>query len=153
MKMRIRDEAAGARGGLYIYVNPEDGHRIQHGNVGHTIRMAREYRRLNNYPIGIAWDDDVVQNICQNTPPPSCVEDGPPSIAARAVNLAGSLASWAVQGFSVRSKEEAERIWDICKSCEHYSGSRSVFKIACKRCGCSSVKVALNGTKCIIGKW
>lgn len=153
-KMRIRDEAGGARGGLYIFVNPEDGHRIEHGNVGIVIRRALEYRRLNNYPITSQWDDDVVQNICAHTPEPSCVPEGEtPSMTHRAMSFASAMAQWVAAGLPVRDKAELERVSGICQSCEYYGGSRSIFRIACKKCSCSGLKQYLQTSRCPAGKW
>lgn len=153
MPLKFRDVAAGAKGGMYRYKNAEDGFVLEHPNVGELENRAIKYRRTNDYPVGVNWSEDFEANVCENTPPPTCIEAGPPNLAIRAANLAIALGRWASQGFPTRTTEEVEGIMLICKACEHYGGERGLLKIACRKCGCSRKKQSLRSEHCPIGKW
>jgi hypothetical protein len=72
-----------------------------------------------------------------------------PSLPEQAANFASALNKHAVDGFSHRTNEEAENIFEtICKPCEHFRKGR------CKICGCHlAAKTAWKTAHCPIGKW
>jgi len=86
---------------------------------------------------------------CSGPPDPS--KRGPgASLAQKAVNFAGSMASVAADGFRRISDEEAAARLAICYDCPEYlPGSHS-----CNKCGCPlSFKPTLRAVVCPLGKW
>jgi hypothetical protein len=137
----------------FTYINPEDGHIIKLPTYVQTKNAARDYRKWNNYPIGSAWNDQFEANTCKNTPGDVCVDFTPPTLAERLETLAKALAAAAADGFSVAPSAEVERRHAICKECNYYGGQRGLFKLACKKCGCSGLKLHLQSSHCPANRW
>lgn len=73
-----------------------------------------------------------------------------PSLARQAVNLAGSLASHAVNGLATVSEEEKARRLAICRRCPSYDPCQA----RCRECGCyMDAKAAWESEACPLGKW
>lgn len=71
-----------------------------------------------------------------------------PSIAQKAVNLAGDLGKWAAAGFPVSAEEERNRKLSICQKCDRFDGQK------CRECGCiCSWATWLDTKKCPLQKW
>lgn len=150
---RLKDDSTVPPGGVFPYVNPEDGYRIESHAFGVLEDKVKSYRKANHYPIGSNFHQDFEKIVCQNLHPDCCFEYEPPSPAQRAKQAAFALINWAKQGFKVRSEEEINTIRAICEVCPFYSGKSGLFKIACGACGCGGLKLAMEGTKCPKGKW
>lgn len=152
---KIRDEAAPPPGGEYIYVNIEDGVEIRHSQVEVCQRRAKEYRLLNNYPIGSNWQQDFIDNVCSHGRPFTCIDSEPPSVTTRLAAFATAIARWAKQGLPTRTPEEVDGILSTCRACTEYGGETGVLKIICGKCGCSRVKVAMSTEHCPLNppKW
>lgn len=73
-----------------------------------------------------------------------------PSIAAQAVGLAGSLATWARAGFPITPAAERARRRGICTACPEFDSRAR----RCRKCGCfGELKPWLGTAACPLGKW
>lgn len=153
MPLKPKNPDAPAKGMLWHYVNAEDGHKISTLHYDTLKKKVRDYRRLNQYPVGSNFDSDFDANICSHADSNDCYDDTVPPLTKRAVKFAKAMVNWATSGFKTRSKEEVDRIMDICEGCEYFSGENSPFKVGCKKCGCSSKKVYLATESCPVNKW
>lgn len=153
MPLKPKNPDAPAKGMLWKFKNPEDNHFLQALHYDALKKKVRDYRRLNNYPIGSNFDSDFDANLCSHADSNDCYDDTIPPLTKRAVKFAKAMVNWAGSGFKTRSKEEVERVMNICEGCEHYTGESSPFKIACRRCGCSAKKLYIATEKCPIGRW
>jgi hypothetical protein len=77
-----------------------------------------------------------------------------PSLAAKAVNVARSVAKHVAAGMPKATDEQIAERFAICQTCEHYDGK------ACKQCGCPVVrekkffsKLSWANESCPVGKW
>lgn len=153
MPLKPKNPDAPAKGMLWHYVNVEDSYKISALHYDTLKKKVRDYRRLNNYPIGSNFDNDFDANLCSHADSNDCCDDTIPPLAKRAVKFAKAMVNWASSGFPTRSKEEVEKIMDICEGCEFFNGEGSPFKIACKKCGCSSLALYVKTKVCPAGKW
>lgn len=108
-----------------------------------------KYRKANNYPVGLQFNEEFEHNICENTGRPDlCYEYVEPSLLQKASAFSRAVVQWAKSGFPVRSEEEVEKVKELCRACPEYAGERGYFKIFCKKCGCSSKKQWLATEHC-----
>jgi len=78
-----------------------------------------------------------------------------PSLDSQVKNYSKALYKWVTGGMDSRPKEEVERIFDICKSCEFFKDGR------CLVCGCRLAnkgvavtnKIKMATEHCPKGKW
>ena len=134
--------------GYFLYVNPEDGHEIKHGHWHGLLVRVKEYRRINNYPIGLNINEEIEQNVCAHAKEGTCAEFTPPTAAEMAVSLTKALFKAARTGFKVVDNAEYQRRLDICKACNFFSGTHSLLKVHCTSCGCRGLKVSLASSNC-----
>ena len=153
MPLKPKSPGTPPKGMRWTYKNVEDNFEIQHLHYDILKSKVRDYRRLNNYPVGSNFDSDFDANVCSNADGNDCFDDSTPPLARRAVKFAKAMVSWAGSGFPTRSKEEVERIMEICHGCEYFSGENSPFKVSCKKCGCSSLQAYVSTKHCPIQKW
>lgn len=149
---RIRDTSSPPPGRAWTYIDPETGYRIQHAVYKVVLNEAKKYRQANNLPIGLLFNEQFDQILCENAPL-ACLEYEPPSMGQKAVAVGKAFARWAAAGFKTRAPEETERILAICQSCPEYGGETGFLKVICKRCGCSKQKIAFSTEHCPLGKW
>lgn len=130
------------------YTNPEDGTVLQSPYYNVLKGKVKDYRRANNYPIGLLFDDQFDEILCAHQPE-ACVEFTPPSVIEKmgAVTKALFKASRDWRN-PVVSAEELERRRAICADCNYFGGFKSLVKLACRKCGCSGLKLALPSSKC-----
>lgn len=144
---KVRDNSAVPPGGSFNYRDPETGFELR-SHAFHVLRSkAKSYRQLNNLPIGLGWDDQFEEIVCEHTPR-ACMDFEPPTLAQKAQSLSRAFVQWAKAGFKVRSEEEAQRILTICRSCDQYGGESGLLKVVCKLCGCSRKKIYMAGQTC-----
>lgn len=74
-------------------------------------------------------------------------------IEDRVATLGASLASWIGDNFKAASPELIESRTSICKACPYWSDKGYLGLGACRKCGCSGLKLKMNVSKCPIGKW
>ncbi len=149
---KVRDNSAVPRGGTFIYRH-EDGYEQRHSYFSQLKEWVREYKRINNLPIGLQFDDEYEENICSNADPITCEEWYPPGPLQKAQNLAAALVRAAKGGFKAVSSEILNERLAICANCNFYGGQNGLLKVICKRCGCGGLKAYLKSEKCPIGKW
>lgn len=153
MPLKPKNPDAPARGMLWHYVNAEDGHKISALHFDILKGKVRDYRRLNNYPVGSNFDFDFEQNVCANADSNDCYDESMPPITQRLRTFARAMGSWAASGLKTVSQEDAQKRLEVCEQCPHYNGSSSILKIACKRCGCTGLKLWLPGSVCPDKRW
>lgn len=146
---RVRDNAAGAIGGYWIWKCPETGFVIRHSNFIGCKNEVKKYLRLNNYPIGGNFDEDFEQNLCANGNPNLCEEFVPPTLLQKMSTLAQALYHLRKQWREpLVTAEILQTRQETCKKCNFYGGSTSLFKVACQKCGCAGLKLALTTSRC-----
>lgn len=153
MPLRPKNPGTPPRGMRWTFVNAEDNFSIQHLHLDILRQKARDYRRLNNYPIGSNWDADFEANVCSHADSNDCFDDAMPPVTRRMVNFAKAIAGWASGGFKPVSKEVAAQRLETCESCSYYNGSSSILKVACKKCGCGGLKLMMPNEHCPLNKW
>lgn len=134
--------------GFFRFRNWEDGFVIESPNFMVLKARAKDYRNANGFPVGLQFDDQFEENVCDNAFAGTCVEFTPPTLAEKAGHLAKSLFKWAQSGFSVVSQEVIEARLAICRQCNFYGGEKGLIKVACKKCGCSAKKAFLATEHC-----
>lgn len=151
---KAKDTSAVPNGGMWHYVCPEDGHRISHPYFNAILSKAIEYRRVNNYPIGLQIADQVEDNLCSNAVPETCLDWEPPTLGQKVQSLTQALFAAARTGFSVVSAEEYQHRLSICEQCNFFGGQKGLLKVLCRKCGCSGFKAYLSsGSKCPDNRW
>lgn len=146
---KVRDNAAGAIGGFWIWKHPETGHIIRHTNYVGCRNEVKAFLRVNNFPITAQFEEEFEANICANGAPNLCEEFTPPSLLQKMSTLGQALVHAAKQWRKpVVDAEELQRRRDICAGCNYYGGSTSLVKVACQKCGCSGLKLALQSSRC-----
>lgn len=142
------DKAAVPKGGLWKWVCPETGYTIMHPYYAQVKRDVKAYLVANNYPIGLQFDDEFDANLCANAAAGVCSSFEPPTLLDKANSVTRALAKWALSGFKVREESEVNAIVALCRECPFYGGETGVLKIACKKCGCSKLKLYLRTSHC-----
>lgn len=148
---KIRDTTLVPQGGGFIYIDPDSGMLFKHCTVEHLIVLAKKHREANNY--SALSIQDIIDNVCSNTPGPVCWDEPPPSAGEKARSLAKAVADSARSGFKTRSLEEVKAIMEICESCQYWGNPKGPLDVACQKCGCRRIKFSLVGLHCPIGKW
>lgn len=78
------------------------------------------------------------------------------------ISMAADIGNTAKDGFKqmingqpvFADNELVKERWDVCTSCEHFTGEDSVMPNRCKLCGCMMKgKVKMFMAKCPINKW
>lgn len=75
----------------------------------------------------------------------------PPPIKDRVESFKQTISDWRAAGFPIADKERHNRRLKICERCEFYKNIPTGF--ICLKCGCYSVKLWLQTSKCPINKW
>lgn len=73
----------------------------------------------------------------------------------KAVNVVKAMYRWALSGFDVADKPEAERRIAICRACPNWAEDGNAGFGECRHpsCGCTKMKTILQTEKCPIGNW
>ena len=139
-------------GGLWRWKHPETGAEIWAVNGFQLLDKARQYCRVNNLPIGVNFDQRIIDDVCAQLPD-ICVDNEPPSLAERAASFMRSATQWASNGFKCVSHEDYEKRLETCRGCERWSGEALFGLGRCGKCGCSGVKLYMDTEKCPLNKW
>lgn len=150
---KILDTATVPPGGYFVYIDKDSGHRIAHPYYTELKKRAKSHRAANEYPIGSNWNDEFDTNVAENTPTAHSVEYKPPTIVERMSSAGKALYKAALSGFKVVTDEVFMQRKAECESCAFYGGETGVLRIACKKCGCSGIKLHWPSERCPIGKW
>jgi hypothetical protein len=137
-------------GGKWVYIDPDSGLTFSHPHYLTLKALVRQHRLTNHYPIPVNWDQAFDSNVCAQSPQ-ACVEVT--STLTRAARFARAMGTWVMAGMPVVTPEEYQRRIDICIQCPMFGGETSIGKIACKKCGCSGLKLRMATEKCPMGKW
>lgn len=140
-------------GGGWTYINPEDNHHLTHPYFNVLYSKAIAYRKTNNYPVGLQFEDEFDNNVCNQAAPNVCIEYAPPTLGERLSTLTQALIQNARSGFKVVDETEYHRRLAICEVCNFFTGTKGLLKIMCKSCGCAGLKVSLSKSSCPINKW
>lgn len=135
-------------GGNWTYVNPENGFVIKHPYLDECKRLAKEHRIANNFPIGLEFDDQFEDNVCQNAAAGTCADYTPPTLAEKLASVTKALFNAARRGLKTVTEAELLRRRSICQDCGFYGGSTKPLKVTCKKCGCSGLKLHLQTSVC-----
>lgn len=135
-------------GGNWTYKNPENGFVIRHPYFNEVKKLAKQHRLANNFPIGLEFDDQFEENVCANAADGSCFEFTPPTLGEKMASLGRALMNAARSGFKTVNEETLMQRRAICQECNFYGGSSGLFKVACKKCGCSGLKIHLSSSVC-----
>lgn len=147
---RLRTHNETPTGG-FRYRHAETGHVTEHVARSEWIMAAKAYRRLNNFPIGLNFEKEMEDQLCQTLPPGWCDQEVEPGFWARA---AGSLAmtlesvkdgtrvlaAWMASGARHVSKEEANLRARTCLTC-HFNANLS----DCASCGMQPLNAIVAG--------
>jgi len=146
---KVRDNASGAIGGFWIWKHPETGHVVRHSNYAGCRNEVKVFLRANSFPITSQFEEEFEQNLCANGAANLCEEFIPPTLLEKATSLGRALYQAAKQWREpLCTAEELESRREICKGCNYFSGSTSLLKVSCQRCGCSGLKIALASSRC-----
>ncbi len=85
----------------------------------------------------------------------ACLGKEFPSLRKQLVTYTKAVTKWVSKGGKERSKEEVQRIWEICKQCDAHEDGR------CRDCGCTvgkgghplTNKLKMDTSHCIRGLW
>ncbi len=129
-----------------------------------TILQQREDHRGISYQVqcttcGIRrWiRDQNMQFKCRNSPVNKATKE--PTMIEKAANYVASTAKHIANGMELRTQEEIDAIYEICKGCEFFKAKKGGFK--CGKCGCSlntnashvNNKLARRSDSCPDGRW
>jgi hypothetical protein len=135
-------------GGGWTYINPEDGFVLTHCYYNALMNKVRAYRKTNNFPIGLQFEDQFDDNVCNQAAPNVCIEFAPPTAGEMAANLMNALFQTAKSGFKVVDQTEYQRRLSICEQCNFFAGLNGLLKVVCRQCGCSNKKLNLASSHC-----
>lgn len=148
-------------GGGWIYIQPESGLAFKHPDLNRVKEMVRKHRLANNYPVGIDFDREIENYICQ-TRPELCGDTTPPSeltFFQRVGRFASASIRWAASGFKVVTAEQYAQRFGKCagtetsSACEFWRGESTLFEVSCAVCGCGSKKLWMASEECPKQKW
>jgi hypothetical protein len=109
-------------GGGWSYVDPNGGQSFFYSRFDLLVDKVREYRRANNFPIGLGFEKEIEEQICLNHPD-ECESDDPRMPRRKQLGVSdiirGSrvMLSFYQAGKPLVSREEAERRAQICMKC------------------------------------
>lgn len=133
--------------GGWWWVHPESGRKLDGSSYNVLMDEIRRFCRANNYPIPPGLDQDVINVICERTPE-FCSDGDPPTVKDRLGMFMRAIVEWVGTGAKVTTHEQFEERLAQCKACQYYNGSSSITTIACRKCGCSKLKLFLASEQC-----
>lgn len=153
---RIKDPNLVPPGGAFVYRHSKSGAEFKHHTVPRLFEMVRKHCEANGYEF---TNKEFTENVCSNAHPRVCedVDDitGLPPFIERAKSLAKEVVSWGKHGFKMSDEELYNVRLGICRSCPYFGGETggTYFSIACRKCGCSGLKLKWASSKCPLGLW
>lgn len=151
MRYFLTPETVPPQGG-WIWTHPETGHEIRGGNAAMLLSNARDYCRVNNLPIGVGFDQRIIDSLCDKLPE-ICGNTEPPTISEMAASFARSAKQWIAGGAHTLSFEQYHQRLTTCQGCDRWNGEAFFGFGKCGKCGCSGVKLYMNTEKCPLNKW
>lgn len=140
-------------GGYFRYVCPESGIVIEHPYYHECLVRATNHRKINNFPIGLEWEQQFEQNVCENAKEGVCKDEPSPGALALMSQFARAAYQWARNGLRIVSEETLNERRKICFACDAWQGEKYFGVGGCRACGCSATKLYLPTEKCPRDKW
>lgn len=134
-------------GGGWLYVHQETGTRIEESSVENLLIAARNWHRMNSYPVPVDFAQVIAQQVCARCPE-FCGSTEPPTATDKAMEFASAAIHWIRQKAPVVSLEVFQERQSKCESCELYGGARTFGFIGCGKCGCTGLKLYLATSTC-----
>lgn len=134
-------------GGSFVARHPDSGVEFRHHTVEGVFNKFNSHCRANNYPeVSMR---DVELSICEHTRANICQESESPTFGQMIVNVFHEAVEWAKAGFPA-SKAAVDARLPICSTCPYWRGATggSYFSVACGKCGCSGLKLAIHTSTC-----
>lgn len=143
----VRQESAVPPGGFFRAVHPETQVEFRHHTIDGVWTKYNTHCRSNGFKEPSR--QEIVENICANTKANICEDSDSPTFGQMAVSLFHDVVEWAKAGFPT-SRAAVEARLPICEVCPYYRGATggSYFSVACGKCGCSGLKLAIHTTIC-----
>ncbi len=117
------------------------------------LSKVRVFLSSNNFPIPADLDQRVWQWLNEDIqrdmemrglPPYKLLHNTePPTLMDRARSFAWAAKEWVRAGMPVTSADTVESRLATCRTCGYWSGESSPFHTACRKCGCSGIKLWL----------
>ena len=139
-------------GGGWFWTHPETKDRIRGGSAEQLIFNAREYCRTNHLPIGLGFEQNIINSVCEELPD-ICQDTEPPSTVDLARQFARSVLKWTCSGFQCVTSEQYQERLNTCLGCDRWNGEAMFGLGRCGKCGCSGVKLYMTTEKCPLDKW
>jgi hypothetical protein len=118
------------------------------GNEKRSIEIPKPIENTTNiHKNEVVFHENIPESVKKNPPPL-------PSIMTQAKNFKNAMVDWAKGGFGTVSQNTFKGRIDICKQCEFWQSFGDTVG-RCRKCGCSSVKMALSTSRCPLNppKW
>lgn len=153
---RIKDTNLVPPGGAFVYRHKISGAEFRHHTVPHLFEQVRKHCAANGYDFA---PSEFTENVCSNAHPNVCEEvddiTGLPPLVERIATFAKAVVSHGRSGFRKSDDELYQERLAICTACPYFGGETggTYFSIACRKCGCSGIKLKWAGTKCPDGLW
>lgn len=111
-------------GAVFKYKHPVTGIILTGSNWDMLCNVVRDYNKANDYPVGLEFEKEIEQNVCQQHPS-ECEFDSPlhpkpvKLTIADVVRGAAVMTSHVLNGSQLVSQSEANRRAEICSNCIH----------------------------------
>lgn len=148
--------------GGFNYTIPETGFLIKGASLQWVIANSRNYYKGNKMDIPFDLEDKIHTSICEKIRiknPNLCTWNDEPPMLQRAASFAKAMIEWGREGFPKVSEETYLDRRRICEGdpntpqCPYWNGAGYLTLGKCGKCGCSGLKLHLEGVKCPDGKW
>jgi hypothetical protein len=138
--------------GQWRWTHPETGVELYGANFDALLLAAREYCRKNSLPIGVEFEQRIIDDLCARNPQ-ICSDTEPPTVSEMAATFAGSVKRWVSNGMGVTNFETYHARLSVCKTCDRWNGEALFGLGRCGKCGCSGLKLYMDTEKCPLSKW
>lgn len=149
--------------GGWRWRHPETGYLVHSSTATGLISAARAFLHENNYPVPAdleqriwQWMNEDVQRDMEKRGLPPFVflhNTEPPTLLDRARSFAWAAKDWMRSGMPVTTHDVVQSRLETCRTCGYWSGESSPFHTACRKCGCTGIKMWMATSRCPIGKW
>lgn len=147
---RLRSHSDTPSGG-FRYRHVETGHVTEHVARSEWLSQAKAYRRLNNFPIGLNFEKEMEDQLCQTLPPGWCDQEKEPGYWAKSAGMVAMtletvkqgtkvLSAWMMSGARHVSRHEANSRAKVCLTC-HFNAKVS----DCVSCGMEPLNAIVAG--------
>lgn len=141
--------------GGYRYQQPESGLQFHENYWVNLVNKVRAHRIANQYPLGLNWEQQLIDYNCEANPE-WCADTQGPTLAGMVKSFTFAMIDWVKSGMRVVTPEQYQARLESCNGCTEYRGGGSPaenYNTRCSRCGCSVVKLSLGSSVCPIGRW